>query len=234
MRSDISRFIEQWCFIVPIVLLLIMAGCTTQFSTGRSAVAANPPTPPVVTGTQRVLIPTPSVAPAATVTATTSSNSLSPAQAQLLAAHPAKGVAPELQNETWLNSSPLALADLRGKVVIVEFWTFGCINCQRVIPYVRTWHEKYHDEGLVIIGVHTPEFAYERELTNVQNAVENLGVTWPVAIDNEWKSWRAYANRYWPAAYLIDKAGNIRHLAIGEGRYEYTESVIQALLAEPL
>ncbi len=102
-----------------------------------------------------------------------------------------------------------------------------------MIPSVREWNETYQDEGLVIIGVHTPEFAFERDLNNVQAAVANLGVTWPVAIDNEWQTWRAYANRYWPAAYLIDKQGNIRFVKIGEGQYEYVESVIQALLAEP-
>lgn len=103
-----------------------------------------------------------------------------------------------------------------------------------MIPSVRGWYEKYHDDGLIIIGVHTPEFAYEKDLNNVQNAIANLGVTWPVAIDNDWTTWRAYNNHFWPAAYLIDKTGNIRLLKIGEGQYEYTESVIQALLAEPM
>ncbi|MEZ4674964.1 MAG: hypothetical protein R2932_12050 [Caldilineaceae bacterium] len=103
-----------------------------------------------------------------------------------------------------------------------------------MIPSVREWNEKYHDDGLVIIGVHTPEFAYEKDLNNVQTAIDNLGVTWPVAIDNDWTTWRSYSNHYWPAAYLIDKQGNIRFLKIGEGHYDYTEAVIQALLAEPL
>ena len=103
-----------------------------------------------------------------------------------------------------------------------------------MIPSVREWYQHYQDDGLVIIGVHTPEFAHEKDLTNVQAAIADLGVTWPVAIDNDWATWRAYNNHYWPAAYLIDKAGNIRLLKIGEGQYEYTESVIQALLAEPL
>ncbi len=102
-----------------------------------------------------------------------------------------------------------------------------------MIPSVREWHEKYADDGLVIIGVHTPEFHYEHDLANVQAAITELGVTWPVAIDNDKLTWRAYSNRYWPAAYLIDKQGQIRLLKIGEGHYEYTESVIQALLAEP-
>lgn len=103
-----------------------------------------------------------------------------------------------------------------------------------MIPSVREWYESYHDDGLFIIGVHTPEFAFEKDLANVEAAIANLGVTWPVAIDNDRNTWRAYANRYWPAAYLIDKQGNIRLLKIGEGQYAYTESVIQALLAEPV
>jgi len=103
-----------------------------------------------------------------------------------------------------------------------------------VIPSVREWDQKYRDEGLVIIGVHTPEFKYERDLANVQQAVAELGVTWPVALDNDWTTWRAYSNRYWPAMYLIDKRGDIRHLKIGEGGYAHTEAIIQALLAEPM
>ena len=103
-----------------------------------------------------------------------------------------------------------------------------------MIPSVREWYEKYGDDGLEIIAVHTPEFSYEKDLDNVRAAVERLGVTWPVAIDNDWKTWRSYHNRYWPAMYLVDKAGNIRHLKIGEGQYARTEEIIRALLAEPL
>ena len=101
-----------------------------------------------------------------------------------------------------------------------------------MIPSVREWYTEYADQGLEIIGVHTPEFDYEKELSNVQAAVESLDVTWPVAIDNEWQTWRAYNNRYWPAMYIIDKSGNLRHLKIGEGQYDHTEAIIQALLAE--
>jgi thiol-disulfide isomerase/thioredoxin len=153
-------------------------------------------------------------------------------QQALLASLRNFGPAPEILNDTWLNSQSLRLADLRGKVVMVEFWTFGCINCKRMMPYVRQWHDAYASEGLVIIGVHTPEFPYEKEINNVQAGMEQQGVIWPVAIDNEWATWRAYGNQYWPAAYFIDKAGNIRLLKIGEGNYEYAERVIQALLAE--
>lgn len=175
----------------------------------------------------------PVLVPTATPLLNSSATGLTLAQQQLLTGLPALGAAPELHNEIWLNSAPLQLAALRGKVVMVEFWTFGCINCRNMNPWVRAWHEQYADDGLVVIGVHTPEFAYEQEIANVQAAMTELGVTWPVAIDNDKVTWRAYANHYWPAAYLIDKQGQIRLLKIGEGQYDYTERVLQALLAEP-
>ena len=143
-----------------------------------------------------------------------------------------QGAAPELSNQVWLNSLPLKLADLRGKVVVVDFWTFGCINCIHVIPSVREWYNKYKDKGLVVIGVHSPEFEHEKEWNNVQDAIVRLGVPYPVAIDNDFHTWRAYRNRYWPTLYFIDKAGRIRHVHIGEGDYEQSEQVIRALLAE--
>ena len=154
------------------------------------------------------------------------------AQAQLLATLDNQGMPPELFNEVWLNSDPLKLADLHGKVVIVEFWTFGCYNCKNVVPSLRAWHQTYKDDGLVIIGVHTPEFGYEREIENVKQALIDQNIPYAVAIDNDWQTWRAYNNRYWPAKYFVDKAGNLRHIHIGEGRYEQQEEIIQALLAE--
>lgn len=205
-----------------LALALAAAGCT--FTPLASAPSMTDAAPAV-----RVLIPTPTTAN--TITAPTSP--LSPEQAHLLAGLSSQGPAPALTNEIWLNSPPLNLAELHGKVVMVEFWTYGCINCRNVIPALQQWHTEYADEGLVIISIHTPEFAYEKDLDNVQAAMVELGVTWPVAIDNEWITWRAYANHYWPALYLIDKRGEIRLLKIGEGQYTYTESVIQALLAEP-
>lgn len=160
------------------------------------------------------------------------------AQLELLADLDIKGVPPELNNEVWLNSDPLKLADLHGKVVIVEFWTFGCINCIHVIPSLREWHTKYADDGLVIIGVHTPEFGYEQDIDNVKEALVRLDVPYAVAIDNDWQTWRAYKKpfnqRYWPSKYFIDKAGNVRHIHIGEGRYDQQEEIIQALLAEDI
>ncbi len=146
---------------------------------------------------------------------------------------PNLGLAPELTNDTWLNvDSPLRLADLRGKVVIVEMWTFGCINCQHVMPALKEWHSKYKDQGLVIIGNHFPEFSYERDLENLKNAISENDIEYAVAQDNNGDTWRAYKNQYWPTLYLIDKQGHIRYVHIGEGRYKETEENIKALLAE--
>ena len=146
---------------------------------------------------------------------------------------PDLGIAPELTNATWLNSpEPLRLSGLRGKVVIVEMWTFGCINCRNVIPSLIDWHEKYTSEGLVIIGNHYPEFERESVLANLEKAVADLDIPYPVAVDNQGETWRAYQNRYWPSLYLVDKKGHIRYQHIGEGRYEETEAAIQALLDE--
>ncbi len=150
-----------------------------------------------------------------------------------LASLPDLGPAPELQNTIWLNTdSPLRLADLRGKVVIVEMWTFDCINCQHVIPSLKDWYGKYKDQGLVIIGNHFPEFPAERDLNNLKAAVKNYGIEYPIAQDNDGTTWSAYNNNYWPALYLIDKQGHIRYVHIGEGAYKETEANIQALLAE--
>jgi thiol-disulfide isomerase/thioredoxin len=141
--------------------------------------------------------------------------------------------APEIANGAWINSEALSLAKLRGKAVLVEFWTFGCYNCQNVEPYVKGWHGKFKDQGLVIIGVHSPEFGYERVLKNVRNYVREHGILYPVAIDNDFKTWNRYQNRYWPAMYLIDKKGVLRYRRIGEGGYDETEKQIRDLLAEP-
>jgi thiol-disulfide isomerase/thioredoxin len=150
-----------------------------------------------------------------------------------VASLPDLGPAPELTNDIWLNvDSPLRLADLQGKVVIVEMWTFGCINCQHVIPSLKEWHSKYADLGLVIIGNHYPEFSYEQDLNNVKDAVANLGIEYAVAQDNDGDTWHAYKNHYWPALYLIDKQGHIRYVHIGEGSYAETEENIKALLEE--
>jgi thiol-disulfide isomerase/thioredoxin len=142
-------------------------------------------------------------------------------------------VAPELTKISgYINSEPIMLADLRGKVVLLDFWTYSCINCIRTIPYLNAWHEKYADDGLVIVGVHTPEFEFEKNYNNVKGAVERFGINYPVVQDNEKQTWNAYENRYWPRKYLIDSEGYIRYDHIGEGAYAETEKVIQSLLAE--
>ncbi|MBN1411112.1 MAG: redoxin domain-containing protein [Spirochaetales bacterium] len=126
----------------------------------------------------------------------------------------------------------LSMEDLSGKVVLVDFWTYSCINCVRTIPYLKKWYEKYADKGFVILGVHTPEFEFEKNKDNVQKAIEDLGVTWPVILDNQYRQWRAYANHYWPAHYFIDAKGNVRYFSFGEGHYETSEKVISTLLEE--
>ena len=140
--------------------------------------------------------------------------------------------APNITASTWLNSPPLSLKDLRGKVVLVKFWTFGCYNCNHVEPYVKAWYNKYKDKGLEVIAVHSPEFDYERNIKNVQSYIKKEGVTYPIAIDNDFITWRAYKNRAWPTMYLIDKQGVIRYQRIGEGGYTTMETMIQKLLGE--
>ncbi|MDK4712370.1 cytochrome c biogenesis protein DipZ [Rhizobium sp. CNPSo 4039] len=146
---------------------------------------------------------------------------------------PVEGPAPSLDGAvTWLNSQPLTLAELRGKVVLIDFWTYSCINCIRTIPYVRAWAEKYKDQGLVVIGVHAPEFAFEKNVDNVKKAIADFKIGYPVAIDNDYRIWRAFENNYWPAHYLIDAKGQIRYQHFGEGNYRQTEQAIQDLLRE--
>ena len=131
----------------------------------------------------------------------------------------------------WLNSAPLTTDDLKGSVVLIQFWTFACINCQRTLPYITRWHGQYAAQGLKVIGIHTPEFAFERDVNNVKRALQQHGITYPVPIDNEFKTWNAYANEYWPHLFLADRQSNIRYDHIGEGAYDTTERTIQQLLA---
>jgi cytochrome c biogenesis protein CcdA/thiol-disulfide isomerase/thioredoxin len=144
-----------------------------------------------------------------------------------------EGVMPSLDGATtWLNSGPLTTQSLRGKVVLIDFWTFDCINCLNALPHVRAWAEKYRDQGLVVVGVHSPEFAYERKLDNVKRAVRDLQLKFPIAIDNDFAIWKAFSNEYWPAHYFIDAHGRIRFHKFGEGDYERSEQVIRQLLQE--
>jgi cytochrome c biogenesis protein CcdA/thiol-disulfide isomerase/thioredoxin len=142
------------------------------------------------------------------------------------------GAAPDVHDiSAWINSGPLSLPKLRGKVVLVDFWTYSCINCLRTLPYLKAWDARYRSKGLVILGVHTPEFAFEHDLGNVRAAVKRLGVDYPVALDNSYGTWKAYSNQYWPADYLVDQAGRIRDVHFGEGEYAQTERKIRLLLA---
>jgi len=145
-----------------------------------------------------------------------------------------RGGAPEIQGiEKWINTpgeAPLTLGALRGRVVLVDFWTYSCINCLRTLPHLKAWDDAYRDAGLTIVGVHSPEFAFERVPDNVRDAVDRLGIRYPVALDNDFATWRAYSNQYWPAKYLIDRDGNVRYHHFGEGEYEETERVIRELL----
>jgi len=187
-----------------------------------SAASEAPPAPAVVMASSPALMRR--AAPVKTV-----ADPAPAAQPEPLAAE----LAPTLDGATqWLNSAPLSLAGLRGKVVLVDFWTYSCAKCLRALPHVRAWAEKYKDRGLVVVGVHSPEFAYERNLDNVKRAVANQAITYPVAVDNAYTLWRAFQNRYWPAHYLIDAEGRIRHRQFGEGQYDQSERIIQQLLRE--
>ena len=149
---------------------------------------------------------------------------------------PVLGTAPDfVGNQRWFNTAngkPLTLKELRGKVVLVDFWTYTCINWLRTVPYVRAWAEKYKNQGLVVIGVHTPEFAFERDVDNVRRAAKDMRVDYPIAIDSDSAVWNAFKNEYWPALYFVDAQGRVRHHQFGEGGYDQSERVIQQLLAD--
>lgn len=132
----------------------------------------------------------------------------------------------------WLNSPPLDAPALKGKVVLVDFWTWDCVNCQRSLPHVNDWSRRYADQGLVVIGVHTPEYDYEHDVGTLRQKVASLGIAYPVAVDNDYQVWNAWGNQFWPAHYFIDRKGQVRHVHFGEGDYAGQEQVIQALLAE--
>jgi thiol-disulfide isomerase/thioredoxin len=146
---------------------------------------------------------------------------------------PIEGDLPSLcRANEWLNSQPLTVAGLRGKVVLIQFWTYTCINWLRTLPFARAWAEKYKDQGLVMIGVHSPEFAFEKNVDNVRRAAKDMKVDYPIVIDSDHAIWRAFKNEYWPSLYFVDAKGQIRHHQFGEGEYEQAEKVIQQLLAE--
>ncbi|CDI03312.1 conserved membrane hypothetical protein [Candidatus Competibacter denitrificans Run_A_D11] len=165
------------------------------------------------------------------VTAAGAAGQPTPAPSQLQEGLAQPYPAPEISGIShWLNSAPLDKTALKGKVVLIDFWTYSCINCIRTLPYLKAWYEKYKDQGLVIIGVHAPEFAFEAKIENVEKAIQKFGITYPVAMDNDFSTWKNYKNRYWPAHYLIDRTGQVVYSHFGEGQYELTEANIRQLL----
>ena len=196
----------------------------------QSTVAASPPlarateVSPTAVAAESAATPSPAPSPAPTT---------APAVAAAAARDPDAPLAADLAGITgWINSDPFTLESRRGQVVLVDFWTYTCINCIRTLPYLKEWHDKYSDEGLVIVGVHTPEFEFEKVKENVVKAVGEFGIEYAVAQDNDFATWRAYENRYWPAKYLLDKDGYIRYTHFGEGAYAETEQKIRELLSE--
>jgi thiol-disulfide isomerase/thioredoxin len=140
--------------------------------------------------------------------------------------------APNLATGDWINSEPLKLTDLRGRVLLIEFWTFGCYNCRNTLPYIKAWHDRYHNKGLTVIGVHSPEFDDERKIENLRREIASLGIRYAVVTDNDYQTWNAYHVEAWPTTFLIDKQGRIRWMHVGEGGYDEAERLIQRLLAE--
>ena len=140
--------------------------------------------------------------------------------------------APELAVGDWINSEPLRLKDLRGRVVLIEFWTFGCYNCRNTLPFVKSWHDRYREKGLTVIGVHSPEFDEEKNVENLRRQVSSLGISYPVVTDNDYQTWKAYNVEAWPTIFLLDKQGRIRWMHVGEGNYDDADRLIQKLLAE--
>ena len=216
---------------------------STPMPTAAPSATVAPQAPQTPAATVAPATPEPTAAPTATEAPPTPEPSATPrstaAPATPLA--PCAGTrggqvgncAPELAGtQEWINSEPLAMQELRGKVVLIDFWTYSCINCIRTLPFLQTWHERYVDEGLVILGVHTPEFEFEKVYENVVQATKDMGVAWPVVQDNDYRVWRSYSNRFWPAKYLIDKNGVIQYRHFGEGRYAETEQEIRRLLED--
>src|SRR5205085_1277398 len=170
------------------------------------------------------------VAVASVVVATRSNPRLVAGGDPDVASSPVRNGAPALRPRGWINSRPLERADLSGKIVLYDFWTYSCVNCVRTLPYVRAWYERYRRDGLVVVGVHSPEFDFEKDHDNVAKAVRKLRVTWPVALDDDHRVWDQFANQYWPAKYLFDRGNRLQLVHFGEGDYSHTEDVIRRLL----
>ena len=216
------------------LIILVLAFAALAAACGTEP-TAKPPSPTTMPG------PTAGVDPATSASDPATASAAPTAAAASEALPPCDGrrggsvgnCAPEFSGiNAWINSDPLTMQELRGRVVLIDFWTYTCINCIRTYPYLKAWHSRYSDDGLVIIGVHTPEFEFEEDYDNVVQASENDGIIWPVAQDNEFDTWNSYSNRYWPAKYLVDKDGVVRYTHFGEGDYAGTEMMIRELLLD--
>jgi thiol-disulfide isomerase/thioredoxin len=219
-----AALVSALVVIVPVVVVLIAVLALARPSPTAAPISAGDAMPPKA-----------SLAPTSASAAQPAANAQeAPAVAAAPSPRPSGPAAPDFNGGgAWVNSEPLKLADLgaQGKVVLVDFWTLGCYNCTNTLPYVKQWWQKYKDQGLVIVGVHTPEFDYEHKLENVQEAVKREGIGWPVVQDNDYTIWRAYGNHYWPHFYLVDERGQIIYEHIGEGAYDQTDAQIAAALA---
>ena len=201
---------------------------TQQTTTAPAAAAPTATLPPANTP-----MPANTATPEPTKAAPTSEPQASAHASIVTPATGSEQTVPEIRGiASWINTEPITFEEQRGKVVLVDFWTYTCVNCIRTLPYIKAWHEKYADKGLVIVGVHTPEFDFEKDRDNVIEASEGFGLEYPIAQDNDFGTWRAFNNRYWPAKYLVDKDGLIRYTHFGEGAYEETELWIRGLLEE--
>ena len=223
-------------FILAAVALAVLLAC------GSDPTAAPESTQgPTTTSTSAATSASPQSTVAGTAAETEAPTEAAPARLTASDIAPCQGsrggsvgdCAPEFKGtQEWINSEPLTIDGLRGNVVLIDFWTYTCVNCIRTLPFLQEWYDRYADEGLVIVGVHTPEFEFEKFYDNVVQATEDEDVAWPVVQDNEFSVWRSYSNRYWPAKYLIDQAGVIRYTHFGEGKYGETEEMIRKLLEE--
>jgi thiol-disulfide isomerase/thioredoxin len=216
-----ATLVSALVVIVPVVVVLIAVLALAKPSPSSPASSVGDAMPPKANLAATAAQPAASAQQAPAVVAAPSPRPTGPA-------------APDFDGGgAWVNSQPLKLADLsaQGKLVLVDFWTLGCYNCTNTLPYVKQWWQKYKDQGLVIVGVHTPEFDYEHKLENVQEAVKREGIGWPVVQDNDYTIWRAYGNHYWPHFYLVDERGQIIYEHIGEGAYDQTDAQIAAALA---
>ncbi len=214
-------------FVITAAILALMTACGSDPTAVPPATMMPPPTATDAPAQSTEAMSATEAAPADT-----------PAPAMVMPCDGSRGgtvgdCAPEFMGtQEWINSEPLTMESLRGKVVLIDFWTYTCVNCIRTLPFLQSWNERYADEGLVIVGVHTPEFEFEKLYGNVVQATKDEGVVWPVVQDNEFSVWRSYSNRYWPAKYLIDQSGVVRYTHFGEGRYAETEEQIRNLLEE--